>query len=179
MYGRLLGVQLRSQLQYRVSFLLDLFSTGMIVLFEFGSMALVLQRFDSLQGWRLPEIAFLYGLVEISIGLMDMMFSGFDPPDFGRRVRQGTFDQFLLRPIKITTQVMGASLELRRLGKIAFGIGLFVYALSLNNIIWTLPKLLYLPVVIASLVAFFGGLFIMGSTVTFWTVDSQLKCSTW
>ena len=172
MYGRLLGVQLRSQLQYRASFLLDLLSTGMIVLFEFGSMALVLQRFGSIQGWRLPEIAFLYGLVEISFGLMDMLFSGFDPPDFGRRVRQGTFDQFLLRPINITAQVMGAALELRRLGKIAFGLGLFVYALSLNNIIWTLPKLLYLPVVIASLVAFFGGLFIIGSTITFWTVDS-------
>lgn len=171
-YGRLLGVQLRSQLQYRASFLLDLLSTGMIVLFEFGSMALVLQRFDTLQGWRLPEIAFLYGLVEISFGLMDMLFSGFDPPDFGRRVRQGTFDQFLLRPINITAQVMGAALELRRLGKIAFGIGLFSYALTLNNIVWTVPKLLYLPVVIASLIAFFGGLFIIGSTITFWTVDS-------
>ncbi len=67
---------------------------------------------------------------------------------------------------------MGAALELRRLGKIAFGIGLFIYALSLNNIVWTLPKLLYLPVVVASLVAFFGGLFIIGSTITFWTVDS-------
>ncbi len=84
MYGRLLGVQLRSQLQYRASFLLDMLSTGTIVLVEFGSMALVLQRFDNLQGWRLPEIAFLYGLVEIAFGLMDMLFSGFDPPDFGR-----------------------------------------------------------------------------------------------
>lgn len=172
MYRRLLGVQLRSQLQYRTSFLLDMLSTGMIVLVEFGSMALVLQRFDNLQGWRLPEIAFLYGLVEISFGLMDMLFSGFDPPDFGRRVRQGTFDQFLLRPINITAQVMGAALELRRLGKIAFGVGLFVYALSVNDIVWTIPKLIYLPMVIASLVAFFGGLFIIGSTITFWTVDS-------
>lgn len=170
-YRRLLGVQLRSQLQYRSSFLLDMLSTGMIVLFEFGSMALVLQRFGHLQGWRLPEIAFLYGLVEISFGLMDMLFSGFDPPDFGQRVRQGTFDQILLRPINITAQVMGSALELRRLGKIAFGIGLFVYALSLNDIVWTLPKLLYFPPVIASLVAFFGGLFIMGSTITFWTVN--------
>ena len=171
-YRRLLSVQIRSQLQYRVSFLLDLFSTGVLVLFEFGSMALVLQRFDNIQGWRLPEIAFLYSLVEIAFGSMDMIFSGFDPPDFGRQVRRGSFDQLLLRPINITAQVMGSHLEMRRLGKIAFGIGLFIYALTLNDIAWTIPKLLYLPVVIASLIAFFGGLFVIGSTITFWTVDS-------
>ncbi len=172
LYRRLLGVQLRSQMQYRASFLLDLFATGLIVLFEFGSVALVLQRFDNLQGWQLPEIAFLYGFVEIAFGLMDMLFSGFDPPNFGLRVRQGTFDQLLLRPLNITAQVMGSDLALRRIGKIALGVGIFVYALSLNDIAWTLPKLIYLPIVLASLVAYFGGLFIIGSTITFWTVDS-------
>ncbi|MCP4415463.1 MAG: ABC transporter permease [Chloroflexi bacterium] len=171
-YRRLLKVQIHSQLQYRVAFLLDLLSTGLIVLFEFGSIALVLQRFENLQGWRLEEVAFLYGLVEISFGLMDLLFSGFDPPHFGLRVRQGTFDQLLLRPINITAQVMGSSLELRRLGRISFGIGIFTLALSINSIIWTIPKLLYLPIVIASLVAFFGGLFVIGSTITFWTVNS-------
>ncbi len=171
-YWRLLGVQIRSQLQYRLSFLLDLLATGLIVLTEFGSVALVLQRFKNIQGWQLAEVAFLYGLVEISFGIMDMLFTGFDPPRFGRRVRQGTFDQLLLRPLNVTVQVMGADLELRRLGRISFGVGIFIYALAGNNIVWTLPKLLYLPVVAASLVAFFGGLFVIGSTITFWTVDS-------
>jgi ABC-2 type transport system permease protein len=171
-YRRLLGVQIRSQLQYRFSFLLDLLATGLITVTEFGSVALVLLRFENIQGWQLPEIAFLYGLVEISFGLMDMLFSGFDPPRFGLTVRQGSFDQLLLRPINITAQVMGSDLELRRLGRISFGVGIFILALTLNDIVWTAPKLLYLPVVITSLVAFFGGLFVIGSTITFWTVDS-------
>ena len=171
-YRRLLGVQIYSQLQYRFSFLLDLLATGLITVTEFGSLALILQRFEHIQGWALPEVAFLYGLVELSFGLMDMLFSGFDPPRFGQLVRQGSFDQLLLRPINITAQVMGSDLQLRRLGRIIFGIGIFAVALSLNEIVWTIPKLLYLPVVVASLVAFFGGLFIIGSVITFWTVDS-------
>lgn len=171
-YRRLLGVQIQSQMQYRFSFLLDLFATGLITVTEFGSVALVLQRFDGIQGWQLPEIAFLYGLVEISFGLMDMLFSGFDPQRFGLTVRRGGFDQLLLRPINITAQVMGSDLQLRRFGRIGFGIGIFILALSLNDIVWTLPKLIYLPVVVVSLVAFFGGLFVAGSTITFWTVDS-------
>lgn len=172
LYRRLLGVQIRSQMQYRTSFLFDAMASGLIVLTEFGSVALVLQRFENIRGWELAEIAFLYGLVELSFGFMDMLFSGFDPPNFGRGVRQGTFDQLLLRPINITAQVLGSDLQLRRLGRITFGIGIFILALTLNDIVWTVPKLLYLPIVIASLVAFFGGLFIAGSTITFWTVDS-------
>ncbi len=171
-YGRLLGVQIRSQMQYRASFLMDLGSTGLIVALEFGSIALVLQRFGSLQGWTLAEVAFLYGLSEIAFGLMDLIFAGFDPPYFGQHVRRGTFDQLLLRPINITAQVMGLDLTLRRLGKIIFGLGIFTFALQQNPIVWTPEKLLYLPVVILSVFLFFGGLFIIGATITFWTVES-------
>ena len=32
--------------------------------------------------------------------------------------------------------------------------------------------MLYLPVVIAGMVCFFGGLFVIGATITFWTIES-------
>jgi ABC-2 type transport system permease protein len=82
-YGRLLKVQFRSQLQYRFSFILMLVGTALIALLEFASLALVLQRFDTILGWTVGEVAFLYGLVEIAFGTMDMVFSGFDPRRFG------------------------------------------------------------------------------------------------
>lgn len=171
-YRRLIGVQIRSQMQYRASFILDLIATGLIVLFEFGSIALVLQRFDNIQGWTIGEIAFLYGLVEISFGLMDMVFSGFDPSHFGQEVRKGSFDQILLRPINVTVQVLGADFIIRRIGRIAFGAAVFAFALQQTDIQWTLLKLIYLPIVILSIVCFFGGLFVAGATISFWTVES-------
>ncbi len=48
----------------------------------------------------------------------------------------------------------------------------FLVALQLVDIQWTLGKLLYLPWVVLGIVAFFGGLFIIGATITFWTIDS-------
>ncbi len=171
-YWRLLGVQLRSQVQYRVSFVMDLLATGLIVALEFGSLALVMQRFETIQGWTIGEVAFLYGLVEIAFGIMDMLFSGFDPAHFGQQVRRGTFDQLLLRPIPITVQVLGSEFALRRLAKIAVGMGIFALALGQVGVAWTAVKLLYLPVVLVSMVCFFGGLFIIGATITFWTVES-------
>ena len=65
-YRRLLGAQIRSQMQYRASFLLEFIGAILITVLEFASLALVFDRFGSLKGWSLGEVAFLYGLSEIS-----------------------------------------------------------------------------------------------------------------
>ena len=172
LYRRLLAVQIRAQLQYRIAFWFDLLGTAGITTLEFGTLALILQRFENVGGWKLGEVAFLYGLIDMAFGTMDMLFSGFDPPFFGQQVRQGRFDQLLLRPVNITLQVLGSRFEMRRLGRISQG-GLIVgAALALTKAHWTLAKVIYLPVVFVSQVSFFGGLFIVGATITFWTVES-------
>lgn len=171
-YLRLLRVQFRSQLQYRASFLFLLFGTGLVSVLEFSSLALVMQRFDTIRGWTVGEVAFLYGLVEIAFGLMDMTFSGFDPQRFGQEVRKGTFDQVLLRPVPVTVQVLGSDFALRRVGKILTGFGILGFAFSSTAIAWTPLKLLLVPVMIGSMLCFFGGLFVVGATITFWTVES-------
>jgi ABC-2 type transport system permease protein len=172
LYLRLLSIQIRSQLQYRVAYLIELFTTGLITVFEFGSLALVFERFGSIQGWSLGEVAFLYSLVEISFGLMDLFFSGFDPGRFSQHVRLGTFDQLLLRPVSITVQVLGSELVLRRIGRVFVGAVIFASALGILEIHWTPVKIAILPTIVASMFAFFGGLFIIGATLTFWTVES-------
>jgi ABC-2 type transport system permease protein len=171
-YLRLIGAQVRSQMQYRVSFLVDLLAAGIITALEFASIALVFGTFGTLGGWTLGEVAFLYGLVEISFGVMDLIFSGFDPPTFGQAIRLGRFDQLLLRPMSITFQVMGSAFTLRRLGKIILGGLIFQVALQNTDILWTPVKIAYLPLVILGMVSFFGGLFVLGASITFWTVES-------
>lgn len=172
LYRRLIAVQIRAQLQYPVAFLLDLCATALITTVEFGSLALILQRFEGIGGWTLGEVAFLYGMVQAAFGAMDMLFSGFDPPVFGQLVRRGQFDQLLLRPLNIILQVLGSRFEVRRLGRIAQGVFILTTAAALTDVHWTLLKLIYLPLVFAGVVSFFGGLFIIGATITFWTVES-------
>lgn len=171
-YLALIGAQLRGQMQYRVSMLLEIVATALIMSLFFISLALVMQRIENLGGWNLAQIAFLWGLVETAFGLMDMLFSGFDPQSFGRRVRQGTFDELLLRPVNLTVQVFGDQFVIRRLGRIVQGLAILAFAINTGDIQWTFAKLAYLPLVIAGLVLYFGGLFMIGATITFWTVES-------
>ena len=171
-YFRLIAADVRAQLGYPVSFLFETTGAGLILSMFFISLALVFQRFESIAGWTLGEVAFLYGLIEMAFGAMDMIFSGFDPQFFGGNVRRGGFDKLLLRPQGLTLQVLGSSFVIRRLGRIFQGIVIFFIALSMVELSWTPVKILYLPIVFISLICFFGGLFIMGSTITFWTVES-------
>ena len=171
-YRRLIGVQLRSQLHYRWQFTVDSLTTFIVTALEFSALALVFQKFSSIEGWSLAEVAFLYGMVEMAFGIMDMTFSGFDPPYFGRFIRKGSFDQMMLRPVNLTTQVLGSDFGLKRIGKIMVGASIFSFAILNTDITWSIDKLLYLPIVLLSLVMFFGALFIIGATITFWTVNS-------
>jgi len=172
LYRRLIGVQMRSQAQYRLNLYVDILATALVTATVFISLAFIFERFGNIAGWNLAEVAFLYGMVETAFGVMDMLFGGFDPQNFGRQVRLGRLDQLLLRPINITLQVLGSEFIIRRLGRIFQGSVILVFAARTLQIDWTILKVAYLPVVFVSLVAFFGGLFIVGATITFWTLES-------
>lgn len=168
---RLLHQQIKAQRQYPVPFILEILSSAIIQGFYFFAFALILQRFGQIGGWTIGEVAFIWGITEFSFGTMDMLFSGFDYDTFGPMIRKGQFDQLLLRPINITLQVFGSRFVLRRLGRMMEGLTIFVYGLSMLNIDWTVGKLLYTPILIFSQVVFFGSLFIIGATTTFWTME--------
>jgi ABC-2 type transport system permease protein len=171
MLSRLLRHQIKSQIQYPVSFIMEVLSSAVILGFYFIAFALTLNRFDQIGGWTIGEVAFIWGITESSFGLMDMLFSGFDYDTFGPMVRKGQFDQLLLRPLNITLQVLGSRFVLRRLGKIVEGLIIFVYGLNLIDVLWSFEKVLYIPIIIISQVLFFGSLFIIGTTTTFWTTE--------
>jgi ABC-2 type transport system permease protein len=151
---------------------MDILATSFITAVVFLSLAFVFQRFENIAGWSLAEVAFLYGMVEAAFGVMDMLFSGFDPQNFGRQVRLGRLDQLLLRPVNLTLQILGSEFIIRRLGRILQGSVILIIALRMLPIDWTFLKVLYMPVVFLSIVMFFGGLFIIGATLTFWTFES-------
>lgn len=172
LYLRLLSVTLRAQMANRASFVFDVITTAFVTAIYFATLAAIFARFGALGGWTLPEVAFLYGLIEISFALMDMIFSGFDPDRFSQHVRRGTLDQMLLRPVRLPTQVFASDFQLRRLGRVAQGLVIFSWSLALLAVPWPPLKVVYLLLVIASTVAFFGGLFVIGSAICFWTVQS-------
>jgi len=64
LYSRYVGISLRSQMQYRVSFLAQSLGNFIITSLEFLGFVALFQRFGQIQGWTLPQMGLFYGSVQ-------------------------------------------------------------------------------------------------------------------
>ena len=170
LYQRLIGARIRSQMQYRVSFLLMTLVSFVVTGSDLLAILILFKYFGELAGWRAGEVALLYGLAMVAFGLSEMVAAGFDL--FPQAIRQGEFDRVLLRPVGIFVQVLAADFQLRRLGRVAQGGLALALAIAWTSIAWTPLKVLYLPVVLVSGFVMFSALLVLGAVLCFWTVQS-------
>jgi len=174
LYRRLIGAQVRSQMQYRVSFAFEMLAQVFGNIVEFGAVAVFFVRAPALGGWSLGEVGLLYGLSTISFSLADMFSGGFDYDYFGpNMVQRGGLDQVLVRPVSAFLQVLASQFLVRRLGRMAQGLVILAVALSLLNVTWTTAQVAFAVVTVAGGILFFMGLFIIGSGLSFWIVEPK------
>lgn len=169
LYLRLIGSRVRSQMQYRASFLMELLGFALVTGLEFAVIAILVGRFGSVGGWGLAETALLYGLTSLAFSLAEMVGRGFDAP-FERMIQQGSFDGVLTRPLSPFFQVLTADFQLRRLGRSAQALVVLAYAFGQLAIAWTPDRLLLIPLTVASGAVIYLALVVIGATLTFWTV---------
>ena len=170
LYFRLIGASLRSQMQYRVSFLLDTLALFGATFLDFFSIALLFSRFEGLRDWTLWEVGFLYSLINLAFAFAVMVGRGFDA--FNRDIVRGEFDKVLFRPLSPFFQVLGSQFQLRRLGRIAQALIIFGIAHAHLGISWTPSKAAFLVLSVLGGACFFLGLMVLGATFCFWTVQS-------
>jgi ABC-2 type transport system permease protein len=170
LYLRYLGVSVRGQMQYRGSFLVLTFATLLNTLVEFVAIWALFQRFGSLRGWGLAEVALLFGLINIAFALGVAFGRGFDL--FGRMVRDGDFDRLLLRPRSTALQVAGQELTLFRAGKLLQAVIVLVWAAGAMEVSWTAGRIALAAFTVCGGACLFVGLCVLQATLAFWTVDS-------
>jgi ABC-2 type transport system permease protein len=95
-YGRLVAAKVRSDWQYRVSFLTFLAAQSVVSLLDLAVILMIFDIVPSVGGWSVGEVAVLYGLTSFSFGLGDLFISQVET--VAVHVREGTFDRFLMRP---------------------------------------------------------------------------------
>ena len=170
LYFRLVGISIRSQMQYRASFILNTIGSLLITFAEFATILVLFARFGSLRGWRLGEVALFYGLINISYAIADAIGRGFDK--FSLQVISGEFDRTLLRPRATELQVLAHDLPLRRAGRLLQGLAITVWAAVNAGIAWNLAKGALVALSVLGGVAIFTGLVVLQATMCFWSTQS-------
>lgn len=78
LYLKLIGARVRAQMQYKVSFWMELLGFGLVTGLEFAAVA-ILFSLHAIVGWSIAEVALLYGLrPSIAFGLAEMVSRGFN-----------------------------------------------------------------------------------------------------
>jgi ABC-2 type transport system permease protein len=170
LWRRLVGAQIRSQVQYRVSFGLELVGAFLIAFLDFLAVLVIFHNTPRLAEWTVQEVAFLYALSSITFALTELLIGHLDL--FPRLIRDGNFDVLLVRPRGTLFQVIASDFQLRRLGKAAQGVLVLVYALGALHIDWTPARVVVLLVSIPAGVLIFSAVWVAFGCLAFWTVDS-------
>src|SRR4029453_13248753 len=137
LYGRYVGVSLRSQMQYPGAFLLTAAGAFAATGIDFIAVWALFSRFRHIEGWRFGEIALFYGVIGASFALADWLTRGFDV--FGEQfVKTGDFDRLLVRPRSTVLQLLGYEFRASRIGRLAQGALAWAVAAQLGDVNWTL-----------------------------------------
>lgn len=160
---------LKSQLEYRTSFILLCIGQFFVPFFVFIGLFLLFERFENIAGWSFAEIAFLYGSIHIAFSISEALVRGFDA--FSGLVMSGDFDRILVRPRATALQVLGSKFEFTRIGRLIQGLLIFTWASSNLDIQWTFLKIICAFGMILGGVFIFSGLFIIFATFSFWTIQ--------
>ncbi len=170
LYVRYASISMRGQMQYRASFVMETIGQFGALGTEFIGILVLFSRFDTLEGWRLAEVAFLYSLVHLGFAFSDTLCRGFD--SFGVTVRLGDFDRLLLRPRSTALQLAGQEIVLRRLGRLVLALGVLIWATAALDIDWTAVKAALTVLTVLCGAALFAGLMILHATLAFWTTET-------
>lgn len=169
LYFKHVLILLKSELEYKTSFILLSIGQFFVPFSVFISMYLLFQRFENIKGWNLYEVALCYAVVHIAFSISECFARGLDV--FSTLIVNGDFDRILLRPRSTIVQVVGFKFEFSRIGRLLQSIIVLVFALNNLSITWTLLKIITLILMIISSVIIFTGIFMLGATLSFWTIE--------
>ena len=169
LWRRLVGAQIRAQLQYRFSFVLDLTGAFLISFIDFLAVLVIFHNVHRLGVWSVREVAFLYAFSSISFALTDLLIGHFD--QFPQKIRDGNFDIMLVRPRSTLFQVIGSDFQVRRLGKAIQGALVLAYVIGSLDVHWTAGRIVMLVVMVPAAIVIFGSVWVVGGCLAFWTTD--------
>ncbi|HYQ65435.1 ABC transporter permease [Actinophytocola sp.] len=169
-YLRLLAAQVRSQTQYRLSFALDLGFSTVLTSLDLATLWVLFMVNDSLGGFGGGDVLLMVGIAAAAFPVADLAVGNIEKMQV--YVRSGLFDAVLLRPLSSLGQLVAMDFAPRRVGRAVQGTAIYILALTIAPVRWSVPVALLVVLAPVAGAVFFGAIFVAGATVAFWWIDS-------
>lgn len=169
LYFKFFCIHLKSVMQYKTSFFLVTIGQFLVSFNVFLGIYFMFTRFHTVKGYTYTEVLLCFSIVLISFSIAEMFARGFD--SFSGMVRRGEFDQVLIRPRNEIFLVLCSKIEFTRIGRMIQAVIIFVYAVQMSDIIWTVSKIRTVIFMFLGGVAVFSGLFLIYASLCFFTLQ--------
>mgnify|MGYP003294079095 FL=1 len=103
-YFDYLKLHLKSILEYKLSFILSLFSQIFVFFTYYFLIIAMFQKFSNLQGYNIYEILLTFSIIHFGFSMNETFARGID--QFDSLIIDGSFDRLLLRPRNILLQTV-------------------------------------------------------------------------
>ncbi len=156
---------------YRASFAMLTLAQFLVTGLDFVTIGIMFLHTHELGGYTLPEVAFLYSTSGVALGMADLLCGNIER--LGVRVREGSFDVMLIRPIPALVQMSADQFALRRLGRITQSAAVFIWSMINLPVHWNAERIALVPMMLASGTVIFCGIFILGAAFQFVAIDAK------
>lgn len=163
---------MKSWFQYKVDAILRSIAvflretTGILVIY------FTLLEFNTLHGWNLYEMLFLFSLLFLSYGILIIFFTGLR--DFAEIIRNGNFDRYLLRPRGILFQILFSNADwFAAIGQGGLGLVLFILSAGKVGISWNAVTIGYYVISVIGGVFIQGAMFLFLATLSIYLIETQ------
>jgi ABC-2 type transport system permease protein len=169
LYLKFLSIHFRSAMTYRASFFLSCLGHLLITTNVFLSVVFLLDRFDAIGGYTLPQLSLCYSVILSATSLAECFGRGFDA--FTRILAQAQFDRIMVRPRPLFFQVLCQDMKPTMLARVLQAAVMLVWAVPSGAVAWTPWKALTLALMILCGSGLFFGLALVNAGICFFTLE--------
>lgn len=169
LYFKYLSMLLKSQMQYKSSFLMMAIGQFLVSFTTFLSVYFMFSRFHQVEGFTLSEVLICFAVTLMAFSFAECFVRGFDV--FPRLIKSGDLDRLLVRPISVEFQVLTSHMEFSRVGRLFQAILMLGFAIPNCGVHWTIDKILTLILMLIGGIVIFSSLFVLYAGFSFFTLD--------
>lgn len=170
-YVKLLAAQVRSQAQYRSSFIIDLVGQTVFTILDFVTVFVVFGVTPALAGFDLVEVLLISSLAISGFTLADLLVGNVE--QLSMYVRTGRLDALLIRPRRMLPQMLVADFQMRRIGRVLLAVVVLIVAASAGELDWTWWRAVLVVITPVAATVFFSAVFVITATTMFWWIDAR------
>lgn len=172
-YWKYFTMELKSQMQYKVSFLLTTLGQFLTAFTMFFGIKFLFGRISGVDDFTYGQVLLCFSVIMMSFSIGELAGGGL--ANFPGMLREGELDRVLVRPRSVIGQVIMPNMDFSRVGLLIQAAVVLCIAVPASGVRWTWQKILVLGAMTTCGSVVFFCLFLIIAALSFFTIQ-PLDC---